>query len=93
MNAITECIYAWGKSQRFHSINLLCDIKPFQILGGHDSTSVRGLLVFVVAVGAVLGWAVRGARIQREAVKAIENNGGGAFYDWQWKGGTYDLAS
>jgi hypothetical protein len=44
---------------------------------------VRGLIVFVLVMGAWLGWTVRGARIQREAVAAIEKAGGSVCYDWQ----------
>jgi hypothetical protein len=49
--------------------------------------SVRGLIVFVVVVGAGLGWIVRQAQIQRDAVAAITRAGGWAAYDWQWRGG------
>jgi hypothetical protein len=34
--------------------------------------SVRGLIVFVLVIGAGMGWLVRSARIQCEAVAAIE---------------------
>jgi hypothetical protein len=37
--------------------------------------SVRGLIVLVLLVGGWLGWIVRNARIQREAVAAIERAG------------------
>jgi hypothetical protein len=43
----------------------------------------------VLMIGAGLGWLVRSAHIQRDAVAAIENAGGGAMYDWQWKNGKY----
>jgi len=46
--------------------------------------SVRGLIVLVLVIGAGLGWLVRSARIQREAVAAIWNAGGVVYYDWQW---------
>ncbi len=45
--------------------------------------SMRTLMVLVLLIGGGLGWVVRGARIQREAVAAIENEGG-VYYDWQW---------
>jgi hypothetical protein len=48
---------------------------------------VRGLIVFVVVVGAGLGWIVREARIQRQAVAAIKNAGGSVRYDWEWRDG------
>ncbi len=46
--------------------------------------SVRGLIVLVLVIGAWLGWMVRSARIQREAVAAIENAGGEVLYDREW---------
>ena len=49
--------------------------------------SVRGLIVFVLASGAGLGWIVRSARIQRDAVVAITKNGGNYSYDWEWRDG------
>jgi hypothetical protein len=45
--------------------------------------SVRGLLALVLVIGAGLGWIVRSARIQREAVAAIVRDGGWVLYDWQ----------
>lgn len=45
--------------------------------------SVRGLVVLVLLVGSGIGWFVRGARIQRDAVAAIEETGGLAYYDWE----------
>jgi hypothetical protein len=38
--------------------------------------SVRGLIVVVLITGLWFGWIVRSARIQREAVRAVERNGG-----------------
>ncbi len=49
--------------------------------------SVRGLIVLVLVVGAGLGWIVRAARIQREAVAAIEQAGGSVQYDRDLKTG------
>ena len=49
--------------------------------------SVRGLIVLVLIICAGLGWVVRSARIQREAVAAIEHSGGGASYSWEWSDG------
>ena len=45
--------------------------------------SVRGLMVLVLMLGAVLGWIVRSARIQREAVAAIDRAGGRVVYEWE----------
>ena len=44
--------------------------------------TVRGLIVLVLLIGAGLGWLVRSARIQREAVAAIETAEGEVSYDW-----------
>jgi len=49
----------------------------------------RGLIVLVLAVGAGLGWLIRSARIQREAVAAIEKAGGSVDYDWEWTNGEH----
>jgi hypothetical protein len=35
---------------------------------------VRGLIVVMLVMGAGLGWLVRTARVQRDAVAAIENS-------------------
>jgi hypothetical protein len=43
--------------------------------------SVRGMIVLVLVVGVWLGWMVRGARIQREVVAAIQNAGGTVHYN------------
>jgi len=48
--------------------------------------SVRGLIVVVLAIGAVLGWVVRSAQIQRDAVAAIEKAGGHVVYESFWYG-------
>jgi internalin A len=45
--------------------------------------SVRALIVLVLLIGAGLGWMVRSARIQRDAVAAIEKAGGWVKYDWE----------
>jgi internalin A len=49
--------------------------------------SVRGLIVIVLVIGAGLGWLVRSARIQREAVATIERAGGRVRYDSEWSKG------
>ncbi len=49
--------------------------------------SVRGLILLVLVIGAGLGWLVRSARIQRDAVVAIRKAGGTAKYDWQLSNG------
>ena len=50
------------------------------------SVSVRGLVILVLMIGGWLGWIVRGARIQREAVAAVRRTGGSVLYDWQIRG-------
>jgi internalin A len=42
--------------------------------------STRGLIVLVLLIGSWLGWIIRSARIQREAVAAIERAGGSVQY-------------
>ena len=49
--------------------------------------SMRGLIVLVLVVGGWLGWLVRTAHIQRQAVAAIQQAGGSVIYDWAWKDG------
>ncbi len=49
--------------------------------------SVRGLIVVVLVIGGWVGWIVRSAQIQREAVAAIANAGGIVSYDWEWYDG------
>jgi hypothetical protein len=49
--------------------------------------SVRRLIVVVLVIGAGLGWIVRQAHIQRDAVAAIMQTGGSIRYDWEWKDG------
>jgi internalin A len=50
--------------------------------------SVRRLIVLVLVIGAGLGWLVRSARIQREAVAAI-TRAGGVKYKYGWTYGDY----
>jgi Leucine Rich repeat len=51
------------------------------------NVSLRSLLLLVLAIGAWLGWLVYIARVQRDAVAAIERSGGWSGYDWGWKHG------
>ena len=44
----------------------------------------RVLIVVVLVVGGGVGWFVRSARIQREAVAAVNKLGGGVSYNWIW---------
>jgi hypothetical protein len=48
---------------------------------------VRGLIVVVLVIGAGLGWIVRQAQIQRDAVAAIKNTGGSVSYNWEFNNG------
>jgi len=52
--------------------------------------SVRGLIILVLIVGCWLGWIVRAARIQREAVAVIRRGGGFVVYDWEHQKGYLD---
>ena len=45
--------------------------------------SVRGLILVVLAVGACLGWWLHLARVQRQAVAAIQAAGGRISYEWE----------
>jgi internalin A len=49
--------------------------------------SVRGMIVAVLLIGGWLGWIVRSARIQRDAVAAIRRADGFVLYDWEWCNG------
>jgi hypothetical protein len=53
--------------------------------------SVRTMIALVLTIGIGLAWVIndgrRQARLQREAVRAIEASGGFVWYDWQWKNG------
>ena len=49
--------------------------------------SVRGLIGLVFVIAAGLGWLVRSARIQRDAVVAIDWAGGSVTYNWKWRSG------
>jgi hypothetical protein len=49
--------------------------------------SVRASILLVLVVGAGLGWIVRQAHIQRDAVAAIRKAGGTVAYNWEWDHG------
>jgi internalin A len=49
--------------------------------------SVRRLILVVFVIGAGLGWIVRQAHIQRDAVAEIMKAGGSVRYDWDWSEG------
>jgi hypothetical protein len=53
----------------------------------HLRFSVRGLIVIVLVIGTGLGWIVREAHVQRDAVAVIVRDGGNVFYDWEWTDG------
>src|SRR5262245_47525071 len=40
-------------------------------------------MILVLVLGGTLGWFVRRAHVQRDAVTAIVRSGGGAYYDWE----------
>ena len=49
--------------------------------------SVHTLIVLVLVIGAGLGFIVRSAHTQRDAVAAIKSAGGTIYYDWEWNNG------
>lgn len=51
--------------------------------------SVRTLMALVLVLGGWLGWTIYCARVQREAVAAIEQTGGRVEYDWRWSDGRF----
>jgi internalin A len=75
---------------RLQEVGMTGQVKPVR-LGWRRFLrfSVRGLVVVVLVIGAGLGWFVRGARIQREAVAAITKAGGSVYYDWEWSDGKH----
>jgi hypothetical protein len=65
----------------------ICTRPPLSPWRRYLRFSVRGLIVVVLVFGGWLGWTVRSARIQREAVAAITNARGHVTYDWRWSKG------
>jgi hypothetical protein len=51
--------------------------------------SLRVLMLLVLLLGGGLGWLAYWARVQREAVAAIEAAGGTVFYDLEWAYGEF----
>jgi hypothetical protein len=49
----------------------------------HVRLSLRGLIVMVLLIAGILGWTVRQARVQHDAVAMITRPGGTVYYDWQ----------
>jgi internalin A len=54
--------------------------------------SIRMLMLVVLIVGGWLGWLCYRARVQGEALAAIERAGGKIWFDWQWKNGRFQAA-
>jgi hypothetical protein len=50
--------------------------------GRYLRVSVRGLIVVVLLIGASLGWIVRSAHTQRDAVAPLKRAGGLVRYEW-----------
>ena len=66
-----------------------------EILVASASRQPAALMVLVLLLGAGLGGIVHilhKARLQREAVAAIERAGGDVMYDYQWKDGEFDYS-
>jgi hypothetical protein len=51
--------------------------------------SLRALIASILIIGCTLGWAVRTARVQQDAVTMIQKRGGFIWYDWQYKDADY----
>ena len=49
--------------------------------------NVRTMMIAVLVLCGSLGWVVRRAGVQREAVAAIRRAGGDVVYDWQLRNG------
>src|SRR5262249_41670584 len=49
--------------------------------------SLPALIVLVLVIGGSLGWVVHSARVQRDAVAAVQKLGGTVTYDWERKDG------
>ena len=45
--------------------------------------SLRALMIIVLVLGCGLGWIVRSAKVQRDAVAAVVQGGGRVWYDWE----------
>ncbi len=65
----------------------MTDVRPRDPWRRFLRFSVRGLVLLVLVIGAGIGWLVRSAHIQRDAVAAIEKLGGETHYDWDWNNG------
>jgi internalin A len=52
--------------------------------------SVRGLALLTLMISVGLGWAVRSARVQRDAIAAIDKARGEVYYDWEIVGGSIE---
>ena len=52
--------------------------------------SLRGLIVLVLVFGGGLGWFVNRAKVQLDAVTAIERAGGSVRYEWDWMDGQFN---
>jgi Leucine Rich repeat len=60
----------------------IASVRPWQ---RYLRISLRGLIVLVLVLGSVLGWIVNRAKVQHDAVAAIERTGGSVTYQWEWK--------
>ncbi len=47
--------------------------------------TVRLFMALILALGGTLGWVTRSARVQRDAVAAVERGGGKVKYDWDFR--------
>ncbi len=49
--------------------------------------SLRATMLLVLVTGGWTGWFIRSAKLQRDAVAAVERGGGNVQYNWQFKDG------
>ena len=46
---------------------------------------LRSLMIAIGILCVAMGWIIHRARVQREAVMAVQRAGGEVMYDWEWK--------
>ena len=74
---------------RLQEVGMTDQAKPVRRPSQSLRFSVRRLIVLVLVIGAGLGWLVRSAHVQREAVAAVEQAGGSVSYDWELRNGKF----
>jgi hypothetical protein len=64
----------------------------FRLIQSHR-INVRFFLLLVFVIAVPLGYVVRQARVQSEAVKVIKRAGGSISYDWEYKNGRFIIGA